>query len=294
MPKGLRRMAWETRAKPLEQLLPDPVEVSALPVEARSELLETIHEEIIPQLVIAHHRAIESPSGDPAVCTDARPPPTEDEVLAFAELAVTSDLARTLTFVEKLGSQGLSLEVVLLQLISPAARVLGDQWLSDERSFSEVTMGLSTLQQLVHVLGPSFAPGLPDRGLVVLASPLSEQHTLGIYILGEFLRRAGWGVRVAPSLSEAELEELVASEEVVMAGISVSSTDVLKSLDRLVAKLKATSLNRSLVVMVGGAHPDLADHATRIGAIYGADAPDTVRKLEAHTASDRKLRDGGG
>ena len=41
--------------------------------------------------------------------------------------------------------QGLSLEVVMLDLVAPAARLLGEQWKEDLRGFTEVSAGLGML-----------------------------------------------------------------------------------------------------------------------------------------------------
>jgi MerR family transcriptional regulator, light-induced transcriptional regulator len=249
--------------------------------EARSDLLTTIQEEIIPRLMLAH---CADPVRPPPVCADARLPPTPEEVVAFAQLAVDEELASSLAFVEKVCADGLSLEVVLLELIAPAARVLGEQWLDDTRSFTEVTVGLGTLQQLVHVLGPSFAPGVQHRGFIVLLAPQAEQHTLGIYLLGEFLRRAGWGVQVAPSMSDTELLDLVRSEHVEMVGISVSNTDLLAHVAKLIAAVKKASTNPDVAVLLGGPLPELVDYAPKNGATYCTDPRDAVRWLEQHVS----------
>jgi len=249
--------------------------------EARSDLLATIQDEIIPRLVLAH---CADPVRPPPVCADARLPPTEAEVVEFAQLAVAEDLASTLSFVEKVCADGLSLEVVLLELIAPAARVLGEQWLDDRRSFTEVTVGLGTLQQLVHVLGPSFAPGVQHRGFIVLLAPQAEQHTLGIYLLGEFLRRAGWGVQVAPSMSDSDLLELVRSEHVEMVGISVSNTELLPHVGKLIAAVKKASHNPEVAVLLGGPVEGLAEYAPKNGAAFCSDPRDAVRWLEQHVS----------
>jgi methanogenic corrinoid protein MtbC1 len=191
-------------------------------------------------------------------CPDARLPPTEEEVAEFAQISVEQNLSRALEFVEAIGREGISLEAVLLQLVAPAARLLGDQWLSDVRTFTDVTFGLATIHQVVNVLGPSFASGIPDRGFVVLVAAPSEQHTLGIYLLAEFIRRAGWGVQVEPSMPEVELIELVRDQHVAMVGISVSNLDLVASLARLVTRVKLASRNHDLLVMVGATHAIVA------------------------------------
>jgi MerR family transcriptional regulator, light-induced transcriptional regulator len=288
MAKGSTKLQWGMPAEPpqgellklLEQA-PDG-EPSR---EARAELLVAIHEKIIPQLVLAHRA---EPYGADA-CKDARPPPTAEEVAQFADIAVDEDLPTALAFVQAIASEGVSLEVVLLHLIAPAARLLGEQWQGDTRTFTEVTIGLGTLQQVVHILGPSYAPGLTHRGLVLLVAAPREQHTLGIYVLGEIMRRAGWGVQVAPNMTEDELISVVGSELVVMVGFSVSNEDLVRPLASLVAAVKKASLNREIAIMMGGSL-DLKGVADQIGAMFCPDPLDAVRWLEHHTSFSDAVR----
>ena len=262
----------------LVKLLGDPVVVDEAAVEERADLLATIQNQIIPQLVLAH---IHAEPSETEACADARLPPTAEEVVAFAALAVNEDVPAALEFVQAIASAGISLEVILLHLLTPAARLLGDQWLEDERSFTEVTVGLATLQQVVQILRPRFAPGAPDRGFVLLMAPAPDQHTLPIYLVGEFLRRAGWGVQVAPNLAESDLLALLAEQRVDMVGISVSNSDLLRPVTRMVAAVKKASINPDVLVMLGGS-VELAAHASQIGATFCSDPRDAVRWLEQH------------
>jgi methanogenic corrinoid protein MtbC1 len=215
------------------------------------------------------------------LCAGARLPPTANEVRTFAKIAMGEDVPGALAFVQEMASGGVSLEVIFLHLLTPAARLLGEQWEDDETSFTEVTLGLSTIQQIVQILGPSFSPAAQERGFVLLMAPAPEQHTLGIYLVGEFLRRAGWGVQVAPNLSETDLLALLETQRVDMVGISVSNTDLLRPVTRMVAAVKKASVNPDVLVMLGGS-AELADHATEIGATFCSDPRDAVRWLEQH------------
>jgi methanogenic corrinoid protein MtbC1 len=286
MGKGLPKVIWASAPQPSEsehrlRLTPD---VSPVDAAAKGDLLATIHEKIIPQLVLSHCEI-----GKGASCPDSRQPPTAEEVSAFAAIAVREDDTAALAFVEVLASQGVSLEAVLLHLVAPAARLLGDEWLDDLRSFTEVTIGLGTLQRIVHVLGPSFAPDTAERGLVVLIAAPCEQHTLGIYMLGEFLRRARWGVLVEPNMSEDELVSMVGSQRVEMLGISMSSSQEMKALGRLVASVQRASINPDLAIMMGGCS-ELRDAAEQLGALYCSDPREAVRWLEQHVLARRQNR----
>ena len=254
------------------------------PVSTRADLLATIQEQIVPRLMAAHLSEV---SGQ-APCADARIPPTHAELAELSRIAVAGDLAGALVFVESLLREGLSMETVLLQLIAGAARLLGDDWMEDLRGFMEVTRALGTLQQVVNVLGPRFASARVPCGSVVLVSASSDQHTLGIHVLGELLRRAGWGVQVEPLMSNADLILLVQSVRVDIVGISLTSAVLVAPLARLVRAIKAASMNVDIAIMIGGptARPD---HAAEVGATFCVDARDAVRWLEHHVSVRGKV-----
>ena len=240
-------------------------------------ILEVIEAEIIPRLFLVH-----SSEQEPTLqCKDCRLPPSPDEVQAFGELVVRQDLDAALSFVRSLCQQGLSLESVLLTLVAPAARWLGEKWLEDHLSFMDVSRGLGTLQQLVQIVGPQEAPSGGHRGLAVLLAAPGEQHTLGLYLVGEFLRRAGFGVHLEPYMPEFELLHLVRCNAVTLVGISVSNTQLLPALSRLICALRKAA--PALPVMLGGA-TDLADFAQQHQSVVcGTDHSAVLRYLDSLT-----------
>ena len=78
-------------------------------------------------------------------------------------------------------------------------------WDADLCDFTQVTIGLWRLQQLMYELSPAFQDDA-QRGvqihramLVLVPVPVpvpvpGSQHTLGLLRVAEFFRRAGWGV----------------------------------------------------------------------------------------------------
>lgn len=226
-------------------------------VDPPKDLIETIEREIIPRLVLAHRgEAVETP------CEGARGAPTEAEIIDFARVVVAQDLDAALARVDGFAQAGLGLESIYMELIAPTARMLGENWQTDLYTFSDVTAGLGTLQKLVQVLGPSFAPDAPHRGLCVLVAAPGEQHTLGLFLVGEFLRRAGWGIELVPGMSQEELVALVSTTHVAMVGFTVSVTDHLPALGHTIAAVRAQSRNQDLPIMVGGAI-DLTEFASQ-------------------------------
>lgn len=266
---------------------PRPEPTTPLPVAAphADRLLQAIENEIVPRLMLAHKMsATTAPS-----CQASRPAPSEAEVEDFARIAVRHDLNGALGVVETMCRAGLSLESVLLDLVSAAARVLGDDWLADRRSFIEVGAGLGTLQQVVHTLSPAHAPALPHRGAVLLVAAPGEQHTLGLYLVGELLRRAGFGVHIEPTMEPDAVVDFVAEERPVMVGVSVSTDIWLSAAAELIHRLKDSA--PLLPVMVGGAL-DLRQLALDTGADGSfSDPRDAVRWLDARVPRQLGYRD---
>jgi methanogenic corrinoid protein MtbC1 len=252
---------------------PPPDARALVPPAANADLVSMIERYIIPRMMLAH--GVASSLGE---CERAAPP-SDEEIEAFADLAVREDVRAVLLMAEAACRRGLTVESLLMELIAPAARLLGDDWESDRRSFAEVTAGAGTLHHVVNVFASRFAAPPFDRGQVLLTAPENEQHTLGLNILAELLRRAGWVVDLRASLATKDLLEHVATERLEAVGFTVSNERLLDPLARLVAAVRHIARNPQMAVFVGGPLP-LRNFAARCGAVCPGDAPSTVRWLD--------------
>jgi methanogenic corrinoid protein MtbC1 len=250
----------------------------AVPVKV---LVETIERELIPRLVLAHRE-----EGLP-VAADTRTLPTRDEITCLAAAAIKQDLPTALALARAMIVDGLSLESVLVHYLTPAARLLGEYWDTDLHTYTEVTGAMTTLQGVVQSLGPSLKRESFDRGLVLLSSAPGEQHTLGLFLLSEFLFQAGWAVDLAPGLSHPEIIEMVSHTHVDMVGLTVSNPKLLGPLGRLTAGIKKNSLNREVLIVVGGS-TDLVEFAQAHEITAICDPQTAVHWLDAHVTAPRK------
>ncbi|NJO38047.1 MAG: cobalamin B12-binding domain-containing protein [Rhizobiales bacterium] len=80
-----------------------------------------------------------------------------------------------------------------------------------------------------------------------------EQHTFGLFMIGEFMRRAGWDAWTGPLPPNQELKTLIATGEFSVVGLSASSNGRLAPLAKTIAMVRRLSRDRPLCVMVGGA-----------------------------------------
>jgi methanogenic corrinoid protein MtbC1 len=246
-----------------------------------SGIASTIEFEIVPRLVLAHRSGFTSGASAGAgdvlsgglnglAGLDWRP--GTEQVAEFSQIVLARDVADAFAYIESLRSRGTSLEAVYLDLLAPSARYLGDLWEEDLADFTAVTVGLWRLQQIVRDLGSSFVQESDQREQgrrLLLAPGMGEQHSFGLFMVGEFFRRAGWDVWAQGASTSDELVEIVRREWFAVIGLSVACESHLEGLASVILRLRRASRNRSVGIMVGGRafseHPEFV-------ALVGADA----------------------
>jgi methanogenic corrinoid protein MtbC1 len=215
-----------------------------------ARLERTIQADIIPRLLLAFG---EDPAARPAPAPPRRSIGHAD-IVAFADLIVDREEEAAARFLQEKLADGVGVETVLLGLLAPAARHLGEEWESDRRSFVEVTVGLCRMQQLLRSLTPATpADAMASSGQRALFSPApGEQHTFGLYVVEEFFRRDGWDVWTLASATVAEIEAAAASAWYDVAGFSLSGDLALSQLAQAIRCVRRASRNQGIRVLVGG------------------------------------------
>jgi methylmalonyl-CoA mutase cobalamin-binding subunit len=113
---------------------------------------------------------------------------------------------------------------------------------------------------------------------VLLLTEPGAQHSLGLFMLSEFFKRAGWVVTVAVPQDVGDFKQLFLSDWFDAVGISVSTDRHLQTLNALLPQLRDASDNLNLHVFVGGpmayAAPELLKGLA--AKVLAEDAPGTV------------------
>lgn len=217
--------------------------------ECRRSMRMVLESQIIPRLVNAHR------TGEEVAANSSTSQPFDGEIAAFASLCAAGKRQEAVLLIERLQSHGLDHEGVFVDLITPAARLLGRQWEDDLLGFSEVTVGLVLMHEVVHGMGYEYHDGPQAAGgvkRVMLACAPGSQHVLGLAIVAEFFRKAGWQVVLEVSPSGTELCRAVRNEWFDLVGVSVALDSQLVALSGLVENLKAASRNPTTPVLLGG------------------------------------------
>jgi len=230
----------------------------------RAALARTVEEEVIPRLLTSRRQQSRAHAGGSA---EAAP----DHVATIVKLVLAGTQAETNGFVASLHQGGAAPDYLLLDVLSPAARRLGAMWDEDLCDFSDVTLGVMRLANVMRLINQAFddgyQPGAAGPSALLVQMP-GERHGLGLAMVVNFFRRAGWNVCHVPVIDGEELVGRVKREWFGVVGISVACSDKLESLAANIRSIRIASRNPAVGVMVGG--PPFIEHP-QLATIVGAD-----------------------
>jgi len=173
----------------------------------------------------------------------------------FTEAILSPDEAAPGAYVRDLLRQGVSPATLIEEVFTPAARVLGERWKTDDCSFYEVTLASGHIQRLLRAVSPLFladsAP-LGSTGRMLLTCASGEQHTLGTLIIAEHFIRDGWDVHLMTIYGSDILLDMVRKTEYDCLGVSISCTQYLSGLRKDIRRARQVSRRSDIRVLVGG------------------------------------------
>lgn len=223
------------------------------------DLDQVIEEEIIPRLMLLHKKSAAEIDPGPSSSAEI----DEAFVARFAQMTQRMKSEELQRFVLTLIENGATAQMVLLDLFAPAARLLGESWISDEIDFVGVTIGLSRIQQLVHdVISVAPPPAEAQIRLKALIVPApGEQHSLGAVIAGHVFRTSGWIVDGGLSLTLAEIKAMMQQDDYAVLGFSLASELHVADVASAIKHVRKLKPKKDLAVIVGGnlaaCRPDL-------------------------------------
>ncbi len=244
-------------------------------------LIQMLDQEIIPRLLVTH----QANSPLEALATTGQRKILDPEVDLLCGLAINGSQETCIEYIKKLISKQVSIDSIFLDLVPLTARKLGVLWEQDICTFTDVTIGLWRLQHILYELTKDFQlkNSLPIENLNALLIPAPKsQHTLGLFIVAEFFRKAGWRVWGEPNLSTENINNLIFSQWFDVIGISIGYSEQLNGINELITSLRSRSMNPKVSFMVGGplysSNPELFDDVD--AEIKSGDANEAIRLAE--------------
>ena len=231
-----------------------------LPSDDSQSLSTLIESEIIPRLMVAH--AVMAPSTISLVSDQVI---EQSEIEALAPLVMQVEADAVLAHIETILARGVGVDAVMVDLLAPTARLLGELWEDDRCDFVDVTMGLWRLQEVVHEIAGRFPADRVEAvggRRALFASMPGDQHNFGTVVIDELFRRDGWLTDRVSEVETADLVKRVADEWFDLVGLTISCDCHIATLPSIIAALRNVSRNPQVCVMVGGrifsANPELA------------------------------------
>ena len=196
-------------------------------------------------------------------------------------------------YVALLRENGVSRARILHDYIPTLARQLGDDWCNDDMSFVEVTCAMGHLVALARDLSFQDFPPLAqeeERHSILLALEPGGQHALGLIIVAEKFRKAGWQVQLeldCPTVDD--LAGTAAARTCDVIGLSVGSSERIEKVAETVARLRI-ACPQSLIVLGGSIAEEYREVLLKTGVdlvlLPQDDAPAELRRHILHLRRD--------
>jgi len=277
-----REAADECRPEPVswpggDGVAPLPLDTTLDATKLRvARLARTIETEVIPRLVRQHRLAADG----------AAAPPSAMEVQAMVQALVDDSDERIVALVQQLRDRGVSVASLFVDLLTPAARELGELWEQDRVDFATVTVSLGRLQRLLRQLSPDLGSEVKHAvhgRRVLLTQPDSEQHMFGLSMVAEFFRRDGWDVLGGVAGVGIDATAWTRRDWFDVVGFSIGSEQGLPWLRNTIAEVRRLSRNPAVVVLVGGPifsmHPQWAADVGADATTDGRSAPQIAERI---------------
>lgn len=137
------------------------------------------------------------------------------------------------------------------RLLSPAAILLGQRWDEDLLTVLQVTIASGRILSLSrHVRMADPPPRAVHPRSVALAAAPGETHFLGVTMVADQFRRAGWPVDLFVGMEANALIDAVGRSGATIVGLSAGSRATAPALARTILGLRLTCPH--LPIMIGG------------------------------------------
>lgn len=249
-------------------------------------LADVVEGQVIPRLMLAHKAAapeenIETVNGIfQQGASDQR---TLDPgiVEPFATLVLNGSVEDLEDFVVQVTRDGFTTDAIYLDLMAPAARLLGQYWEDDKCSFTDVTLGLGRLQTLLYRLSAaqdSTYKSNENSPKALFLTPEGSQHSLGVRMVEELFREAGWRTICEINTSTAILTSMVRQEAFDLVGIGLSTEGQVAQTRDIIHQIRAASQNPAVQIILGGKLViDDPSIAARVGAdLFARDGKEAI------------------
>lgn len=251
-----------------------------------------VEREIIPRLVMAHSDGPHDRLRDVDDGVDM----SVEEISAFAPLALDHDAGVLVDRIDVFLRRGVPADRIMVEMLAPAARYLGEMWEDDQVDFVAVTMAMWRLQEVVREVSarvPVHGCGGREQSSALFSVLPGEQHSFGTVMIEDVFRRAGWNTELLTDCTVKELSAIVSAQSFDIIGLTVTGDVVAADTKSVIDKVRSASRNPDVTIMVGGrCFAGDVDRAKAVGA--DTTSNDAIHALEVANAIVERRRALGG
>lgn len=148
---------------------------------------------------------------------------------------------------------GLNVTDFFRYLVYPVQQEVGRLWQENQITVVQEHYCTATTDSLINRLTRSFV-GVPRSVRALAVCPPGEQHSLGIKMFSELLETDGWKVAyIGPNCPIVDLLKHIRTQAPDLVALSVTTALNLGTTRELITGIRSLSLERTPVIVVGGA-----------------------------------------
>jgi excisionase family DNA binding protein len=193
---------------------------------------------------------------------------------------VAGDLGGGGSVVEACLASGAEPEGVYADVLAPALASIGEKWANGELGIDEEHLASAVAARIIGRMSSRFMRRGRTRGTVITAMPSGERHGLGLAMMADVVRGAGYSVLdLGPDTPASSLvTAMERSTDLVAVCLSAVYSDVLPRLQEMIEAVRDAGAGR-VAIIVGGHAIDDGDHAVALGADAYAQSINDVAEL---------------
>jgi len=144
-----------------------------------------------------------------------------------------------------------SLDKFYERVMTPVMTKIGQLWSKGKLSIATEHVASNIAHSLVKVISDDFRKSKYDRGVVILTTPVGEDHDLGCNVLDSFLTSKGFTTfNLSPATPSESLIEFIKTARPDALFVSITLEDNIRSGQRLVKKIH--NEYKKLPIFIGG------------------------------------------
>ncbi|MGL5115504.1 MAG: cobalamin B12-binding domain-containing protein [Beijerinckiaceae bacterium] len=218
----------------------------------QSIIAEAIRLRAMPGL-LSRHGAGRSPSVE-SLSLESGGTITLQDIDNLVALVISPDTQLAEVYLALVTARGISRAVVAETLFVQTARRLGELWSTDGCTSADVTLGTGRLMRLLHssAMPQALPADAPSQGRILLASFPGDSQLLGVAVLDDCLRTAGWDTGLLLGPAHGQIEERLSCQTHDILCLSLARRDSIEDAGALIRNARAQSANAGLLVIVTG------------------------------------------